>query len=211
MDILMALAVTCYMAALARGAPLPASGALVSDQRFQDVVQRSRSLMQKIVSSVPDAHESCVHAEALKLNSSRNANLVVMASNIGIAPAPVPRVVSESFPLDAALRNVSEGLQLHRALLSAVSPRLANKDRVTGLLADIKDLIIQINKMVKMANAEAAVQPTPSPTPTALRLTGEYDVQVAAHLILVQLQSFGRDALRCLRSLDRSSEEEAES
>ncbi|XP_062416025.1 uncharacterized protein LOC119212983 [Pungitius pungitius] len=211
MDILMALAVTCYMAALARGAPLAGSGALVADQRFQDVVQRSRSLMQKIVSSVPDAHESCVHAEALKLNSSRNANLVVMASNIGIAPAPVPRVVSESFPLDAALRNVSEGLQLHRALLSAVSPRLANRDLVTGLLADIKDLIIQINKMVKMANAEAAVQPTPSPTPTALRLTGEYDVQVAAHLILVQLQSFGRDALRCLRSLDRSSEEEAES
>lgn len=146
-------------------------------------------------------------------------------------------------PQEAVLRNVSEGLQLHRALLRSVSPRLQNKDKVAALLADIKDLIIQINKvgerfeiasihdstrpppplfitrlsfcvalqMVKMANGEAAVQPSPSPSPVVLRLPGEYDVQVAAHLSLGQLQSFGRDVLRCLRSLDRSGEEEAES
>lgn len=42
---------------------------------------------------------------------------------------------------------MSEGLQLHRALLTSVSPRLESKDKVTGLLADIKDLVIQINKV----------------------------------------------------------------
>nr|XP_040032984.1 colony stimulating factor 3 (granulocyte) a [Gasterosteus aculeatus aculeatus] len=211
MDILLVLAIPCYMAAFARGAPLPESSAQVADQQFQGVVQRSRSLTQKILLSIPDAHESCVHAEALKLDSPQNAKLAVMASNIGIPSAPVLRVVSESFSLEAVLRNVSEGLQLHRALLRSVSPRLQNKDKVAALLADIKDLIIQINKMVKMANGEAAVQPSPSPSPVVLRLPGEYDVQVAAHLSLGQLQSFGRDVLRCLRSLDRSGEEEAES
>ncbi|XP_077958654.1 colony stimulating factor 3 (granulocyte) a [Gasterosteus aculeatus] len=209
MDILLVLAIPCYMAAFARGAPLPESSAQVADQQFQGAVQRSRSLTQKILLSIPDAHESCVHAEALKLDSPQNAKLAVMASNIGIPSAPVLRVVSESFSLEDVLRNVSEGLQLHRALLRSVSPRLQNKDKVAALLADIKDLIIQINKMVKMANGEAAVQPSPSPV--VLRLPGEYDVQVAAHLSLGQLQSFGRDVLRCLRSLDRSGEEEAES
>lgn len=42
---------------------------------------------------------------------------------------------------------MSEGLQLHRALLSAVSPRLENKDKVTEILSDIRDLVIQINKV----------------------------------------------------------------
>lgn len=40
-----------------------------------------------------------------------------------------------------------EGLQLHRALLNSVSPRLKNEGKVTELKADIKDLTIQINKV----------------------------------------------------------------
>lgn len=42
---------------------------------------------------------------------------------------------------------MSEGLQLHQALLGAVSERLENTDKVTALMADIRDLIIQINKV----------------------------------------------------------------
>ena len=42
---------------------------------------------------------------------------------------------------------MSEGLQLHRALLSAVSERLQSKNKVTELMADIRDLTIQINKV----------------------------------------------------------------
>ncbi|XP_075950249.1 colony stimulating factor 3 (granulocyte) a [Anarhichas minor] len=195
------------MAMLARGAPPAERSTLVEGQQFQDLVQRSRSLTQKILLSIPDTHTSCIHVETLQLNSSENAKLAYMASTIGIPSAPVLRVVSENFTLETSLMRMSEGLQLHRALLSSVSPRLENK--LTGLLADIKDLIIQINKMLKMARAEAVVQP--SPTPVALRLSGEYDVQVAAHLTLVQLQAFGQDTLRCLRSLDQSNGEETES
>ncbi|KAM6898705.1 colony stimulating factor 3 (granulocyte) a [Lycodopsis pacificus] len=195
------------MATFARGAPPAERSTLVEGQQFQDLVQRSHSLTQKILVSIPDTHKSCIHVETLQLNSSENAKLAYMASTIGIPSAPVLRVVSENFTLETSLIRMSEGLQLHRALLSSVSPRLENK--LTGLLADIKDLIIQINKMLKMARAEAVVQP--SPTPVALRLSGEYDVQVAAHLTLVQLQAFGQDTLRCLRSLDQSNGDEAES
>lgn len=61
-------------------------------------------------------------------------------------------------------------------------------------------------QLLKKVQAESVVQPTP--TPVALRLPGEYEVQVAAHLTLVQLQSFGQDVVRSLRSLDQSNDEE---
>ncbi|XP_063750207.1 uncharacterized protein LOC134871375 isoform X2 [Eleginops maclovinus] len=198
------------MATIARSAPLrPEMRALVEGAQFQGIVQRSRSLIEKILLSIPGTHTDCIHIETLKLNSSENAQFVTMASTIGILPAPVLRVVSENFTLETSLRHMSEGLQLHRALLSSISPRLEKRDRVIGLQADIRDLVSQINKMRKMAQGEVVVQP--SPTPMALRLPGEYEVQVAAHLTLVQLQSFGQDVVRCLRGLDRSNDEETES
>ncbi|XP_047465619.1 granulocyte colony-stimulating factor-like [Mugil cephalus] len=209
MNMLIAFALPLYMATLARGAPLPETGALVEEPLFQETVQRSRSLVQKILLSVVDAHKSCIHTETLQLNSSENAKLATMASIIGIPPAPVLRVVSENVTLESSLRRMHEGLLLHRDLLSSVSPRLESKDSVTGLMADIRDLALQITKMLKMVQAEATAQPTRAPV--ALRLSGEYEVQVAAHLTLVQLQSFGQDMVRCLRSLDRSSEDETES
>ncbi|XP_069547534.1 uncharacterized protein [Brachyistius frenatus] len=209
MNILIVFAIHCYMATSARSAPLPESSALVEDSQFQGFLLTSRSLTQKILLSIPETHRSCIHTETLQLNSSENAKLVTMASTIGIPSAPALRALSENFTLETSLRRMHEGLQLHRALLNSVFPRLENKDRVTGLIADIKDLAIQINKMLKLAQAEAAEQPTP--TPVALRLPGQYEIQVAAHLTLVQLQSFGQDMVRCLRSLDHSDEEETES
>lgn len=197
------------MASLSRSAPLPDGSTLVADPRSQEIVQRSRSLIQKILLSIPDAHNSCIHTETLKLNSSENEKLGVMATNIGIPSAPVLKSLSENFSLETGLTRTSEGLQLHRALLGSVSPHLEKNDKMMELQADIKDLNIQINKILNKVKGEALAQPTP--TPVALRLPGEYEVQVAAHLTLVQLQSFGQDVVRLLRSLDQSSEEEPES
>lgn len=197
------------MASLSRSAPLPDGSTLVADPRSQEIVQRSRSLIQKILLSIPDAHNSCIHTETLKLNSSENEKLGVMATNIGIPSAPVLKTLSGTFSLETGLTRMSEGLQLHRALLGSVSPHLEKKEKVMELQADIRDLILQINKMLNKVKGEALAQPTP--TPVALRLPGEYEVQVAAHLTLVQLQSFGQDVVRLLRSLDQSSEEETES
>ncbi|XP_060951581.1 colony stimulating factor 3 (granulocyte) a [Limanda limanda] len=201
------------MASLARSAALPGGNALVEGPHFQKLVHQSCSLAHKILLAVPDAHKSCIHTETLELNSTDNAKLEIMAANIGILPAPVLRAVSENFTLNTCLTRMSEGLQLHRALLSAVSERLQSKNKVTELMADIRDLTIQINKpfpcALQMLQKNGVVPP--SPTTVTLRLHGEYEVQVAAHLTLVQLQSFGRDAIRCLRNLDQEHEDEAES
>lgn len=51
----------------------------------------------------------------------------------------------------------------------------------------------------------------PTSTPVELHLPGDYEVQVAVHLTLVQLQTFSQDLARCLRGLDRSADEEIES
>lgn len=198
------------MATGALGAPLPTGrSTLVAGAQFQEVVQRSRSLTQKVLLSVPDAHRSCVRTETLQLNSTENAKLSRMAATIGLPTAPVLKVVSENVTLELSLQQMSAGLQLQQDVLGSVSPRLQHGEKVTALMADIRDLSLQINKMLKMAQAEGSVQP--SPTPLALNLPGEYEVQVAAHLALVQLQAFGQDLVRCLRVLDQSNEEETES
>ncbi|XP_030256120.1 colony stimulating factor 3 (granulocyte) a isoform X2 [Sparus aurata] len=197
------------MATLGRGAPLPGRGALVEDPQSQEMVKMSRDLIEKILQAIPDTHASCIHSQALQLNSTENERLAMIAKTIGIPSAPVLKAVSENYTLETCLRHMSEGLQLHRALLSSVTPRLENKDKVISLQADIRDLVIQVNKLLKKVHAEAVVQP--SPTPVALTLPGDYEIQVAAHLTLVQLQAFGQDVVRCLRSLDRSNEEETES
>lgn len=63
--------------------------------------------------------------------------------------------------------------------------------------------------MLKIKTTEATFPPTP--TSVELHLPGDYEVQVAAHLTLVQLQAFSQDVARCLRSLDRSDQEETDS
>ncbi|KAM4526884.1 colony stimulating factor 3 (granulocyte) a [Fundulus diaphanus] len=198
------------MASTARGAPLPErSGALVEDPQFQEILQRSRSLTQKILLSIADTHKSCVHSQTLQLTSSENTKLATMASTIGIPPAPLLRAVSENFTLESGLRAMHDGLQLHHGLLSSISPRLKVKEKVVALMADVRDLKVQVVKMEKMTQTSVAVPPTSASV--ELRLPGDYEVQVAAHLTLVQLQTFSQDVARCLRSLDRSNDDENES
>lgn len=62
--------------------------------------------------------------------------------------------------------------------------------------------------MLKMIQGETVAQPTP--TPVTLKLPGDYEVQVAAHLTLVQLRDFGQDMVRCLRILDQSNEDDTD-
>lgn len=64
-------------------------------------------------------------------------------------------------------------------------------------------------QMLKLSQKEGVSKPTP--TGLTLDLRGSYEVQVAIHLILVQLQAFEQDMDRCLRSLEQNPPpEEAE-
>lgn len=59
---LVVFAIPFYMATFARSAPLPENNTL-KDPASQEIVQRSRSLIQKILLSIPDTHKSCIHTE----------------------------------------------------------------------------------------------------------------------------------------------------
>nr|XP_057918318.1 uncharacterized protein LOC131109880 [Doryrhamphus excisus]XP_057918319.1 uncharacterized protein LOC131109880 [Doryrhamphus excisus] len=195
------------MANVARAVPLPElcadNCALVDEEQFQAFVRRGRSLTDKILLSVPDAHTSCVHIESLQLNSDDNAKLGTVASIMNFPAAPVLRIASEK--VEMSLRHMHEVLQQSRALLSFVCPRLQNTQTVTDLMDDVRDLSIQISKMLKMLQTEYVVQ-TPPPSVT-LRLPGEYEVQVATHLTLDRLRSLSQDMADFFGSLDRSNEE----
>lgn len=56
-----------------------------------------------------------------------------------------------------------------------------------------------------MAGEETVVPPVVS-----LNLPADYEVQVAAHLTLQQLQTFGRDVDHYLKSLDKTVDEETD-
>ncbi|XP_051925260.1 uncharacterized protein LOC127603202 [Hippocampus zosterae] len=201
------------MARVAGAAPLPEvcadMCALVEGAQFQALVRRSRSLTEKILLAIPEAHKSSIHAETLKLNSSENAKLGTMATNINFPAAPVLKIASEKVPLESSLIHMHKGLQLHLALLSTISPLLEKSQRVTDLMNTVRDLAVQISKMLRAVQTEYEPQTTPSPV--TLHLHGDFEVQVAAHLTLVQLQSLGQDIHRLLRGLDASHEEETDS
>ncbi|KAK7919772.1 hypothetical protein WMY93_011056 [Mugilogobius chulae] len=197
------------MATMTHGAPLYGVTALVDQEQFQDLVQRSHSLIDKILLSIPDVHTSSIHLKMWQLKSSENTNMMIMASTLGIPQAPVLRVVSENCTLETSLSQMSEGLQLYQELLNAVLPNLNNNEKMTELSIDIRDLGMHVNMMLKLI--QNGTLPTPVHKPVALRLSTDYDIQVAAHLILDQLEAFGQDVKRCLRSMESSDEEELNS
>ncbi|XP_053709797.1 uncharacterized protein LOC128752530 [Synchiropus splendidus] len=198
------------MASIVGSAPLErlhaGDQALVEDPQFQAQVGNSRSLTEKLIEAVKEAHKSCVDTETFQLGQEDVDNLAIVARNINMPTPPVLRVSAENVSVESGLTQVTEGLLLYQAMLNATYPKLQKNEQVVALIADIKDLVVQLNKMLKMANAAKSVQPTPAPV--ELRLDSEYRVQVAIHLTLVHLQSFGHDMSRWLRQLDQSEEEE---
>ncbi|CAG04394.1 unnamed protein product [Tetraodon nigroviridis] len=174
------------MAMLGSGAPV-------------DLLLSSRSLLAKIQNAIPFTHSACVQSESLKLNSSENSKYEKMASIIGIPAAPVLKALSPNVTLETSLALVSKGLQLYEDLLGIIVNHLEQKKELSDLKAHISDLKKLITRMLKVAGGQAEDLPKPT-----LNLPGDYEVQVAAHLTLLQLQSFGQDVGRCLESLDQS-------
>lgn len=180
-------------------------GALVAGPQGQELVRRCLTLAEKLVKNVEDTHKSYVTSESFKeLNSPENAKLVIMKSRMGIPSTPALRPPSDNTTLESSLKNISEGLQLHRALLSAISSHLDHQETVAALSSNIKDLLLQIHKVLKLVGGGAVPAST---APVSLSVSGEYEVQAATHLILVQLRAFGCDVKDHLRTLDQSSED----
>ncbi|XP_067101327.1 colony stimulating factor 3 (granulocyte) a [Osmerus mordax] len=215
MNILIAvLAIQCYMATLALSAPLEGysgetsmaeTGVLVEDPQFYDIGQKSRALIDKVILAIPETHKSCIHAETLTLNSAdEHIKLQFMATKIGIPSAPTLKAVSNDFPLESVLRHMLQGLQQQKDLLLAATQHLPATERVTEMQVDLRDLLIKIRKMLKIVQKEST-QEAPS-AHLVLKVSGQYEAQVAMHLTLVQLQAFGQDVVRSLRNILQPSE-----
>lgn len=66
-------------------------------------------------------------------------------------------------------------------------------------------------QMLKLVQKSGAPTVQPMSKPVTLRLPGEYEIQVAAHLTLVQLEAFAQDVVDCLKNMKQSDEEELDS
>ncbi|CAL8283571.1 unnamed protein product [Merluccius merluccius] len=202
-------ALPCYMAALARSAALPdRTGRNLSDRDWGDYynhVENSLSLVRKIIQGVPQTHRACITAETFDLNSDKGT-FALVAEKIQIPVFPVLQVLSATRDtLESNLVQMLKGVVLHQAMLSSLSSHLGPQDTVTELLADTRDLLIQIRMLLKTIQKDAAEQPA-APV-LDLKLSGDFDVQVATHVTLQHMQHFGQDMERILRGVSRANED----
>lgn len=92
---------------------------------------------------------------------------------------------------------MSAGSQLYQGLLGVLSDKLSG---LNDLKADLRDLLTHITKMKEAAQLDGSVSDQNQIPDLASRLHGNYEVQVAIHVTLTQLQSFCHDLIRSLRA-----------
>ncbi|KAM4598233.1 colony stimulating factor 3 (granulocyte) b [Polymixia lowei] len=189
------LALQCFLIVLVRSAPLLDSSFAVTDAGFKQATERAKTLVEKILRDIPAVHGATVNTEGLTLDSSSQpTNLQIMVTSLGIPAAPALKPLSERFTLEHCVSRIAVGIQLHQELLGALANKLSG---LTDLRADLRDLLTQIGKMQELGRL-SSVEQYQSPH-LASRLHGDYEVQVASHLTLIQLRSFCHDLVRSLR------------
>ncbi|KAK2833949.1 hypothetical protein Q5P01_017838 [Channa striata] len=167
---------------------------------FREAVERTRTLVEKILTDLPTVHAATVNIQGLTLDSSsQTANLQMMVTSLGIPASPVIKPLSEQFTLDTCVSRMSAGSQLYQGILGVLSERLSG---LGDLKAELRDLLLLINKMKEAAQLSGANSSDQSAaSDLAARLQDDYKVQVAAHLTLSQLRSFCHDMIRSLRNI----------
>lgn len=191
------LALQCCLTVLVLSAPLHDSRHTVADQEFKLAVERSRTLVRKILEDIPVVHQDTIHTAGLTLQpSSQTPVLQMMLSSLGISTPPALMRLSADFTQENSLNRMSVGIQLHQDLLGALATQLVGLD---DLRADLRDLHTQITKMQELGGWSSA-EPYQS-ADLAARLHGDYETQVANHLTLTQLRDFCHDIVRSLRNI----------
>ncbi|XP_068605531.1 uncharacterized protein [Brachionichthys hirsutus] len=196
---------------------------------FREAAESAKMLVEKILEDIVIVHAATVHTEGLTLKpSAPAATLQTMAASLGVPAAPVLKPLSEHFTLDACLSRMLAGSRLYQGLMGVLSGRLGG---LGDLQADLRDLqtsidkvkkkklpglwrfaligcsmltascVFQIKQLAQTDGGGAADDGPYSGLDLASHLHGNYEVQVAAHLALVQLRSFCHDLVRGLRAI----------
>uniref|UniRef100_A0AAY4C589 Uncharacterized protein n=2 Tax=Denticeps clupeoides TaxID=299321 RepID=A0AAY4C589_9TELE len=197
----LALLAHCALVALLRAAPVTRVGMEGSPQnqsQFPAAVAAARSLSRKLVDAVGRTHAACVQSPSFTLDpSSDTGKWQYMAASLGIPAVPALSPPSNGSMVDTdTLKQIMIGLQLHEGLLKAIWPYLSNREPLDLLQADIKELTEQIYQILELLEEPASLQP---PSVNLASGLTDYQVQVALHLTLQQLQSFGHNVFRILR------------
>uniref|UniRef100_A0A674DHG1 Uncharacterized LOC115170604 n=1 Tax=Salmo trutta TaxID=8032 RepID=A0A674DHG1_SALTR len=176
------------------------SAFLVQSAHIPEKSMDARSLVEKILCNIPVVHGSIT----TPLLQSSNMPYQSMVTSLGIPAAPELRTVCRplnqiDFTLEVCLSSMSAGLQLYQDVLCELKERMTT-DKVTGLLADIRDLLAQVNKMQEPGQMSSVSQYGASGL--ASRLPGDYEVQVATHFTLLQLRDFTQNLKRSLRNVE---------
>ncbi|XP_037391480.1 colony stimulating factor 3 (granulocyte) b [Pygocentrus nattereri] len=197
MSPLLIAALLCSLLAVSISAPVQFS----PQEGFSQHMELAKSFTKKLLSEIPTVHHSCVGTEGLSLEPSAEVkNLEYIMAALAIPAAPRLAPISETHTPAMSLGRISEGLQLHQHLLQEVKKKLKCSEKLTPLLADLRDLSAQVHKLQQEAQLTPS-EPQAQSSSLSSRLTGDYEVQVATHLVLQQLRSFGQDVFRSLRHI----------
>uniref|UniRef100_A0A8C5EEN8 Uncharacterized LOC114468471 n=1 Tax=Gouania willdenowi TaxID=441366 RepID=A0A8C5EEN8_GOUWI len=163
---------------------------------LRETAQRAQTLVEKILSDVPQVHRSVVTAEGLSLDPPSLSSLQTMVASLGIPPPPVLKPLSEHFSLEESVSRMLSGVHVLEQLLLVLSEQVFG---LTELQADLRDLLTHLTKMTTATQIKGFEQTSMSHLSS--RLHGDYEVQVAAHVTLTQLRFFCRDLIRSLRAV----------
>ncbi|XP_073684956.1 colony stimulating factor 3 (granulocyte) a [Garra rufa] len=174
-------------------------------------IGQAHSLINKILEDISTTHAACINSKRLTLGDSTIwQELEYMRKELlKIPSAPVLQTISSISSMETCLAQIVEGLQLHLNLLKDVSKATTLAGRMNGLQADIHHLLSLIKKLQNQAGFDSSKQAQPPVHDLDKHLSDEYKTQVAAHLILQQLQYFSSDVLSSILSI-RSMTEMAE-
>ncbi|XP_041634099.1 granulocyte colony-stimulating factor-like [Cheilinus undulatus] len=162
---------------------------------FREAAAQAKTLVEKILRDIPAVHGATVNTEGLTLDpSTQTENLQMMATTLRIPAAPVLKPLSERFTLDVCVSRMAAGSRLYQGLLGVLSESL---DGLTDLQADLRDLLMNINKMKEAAQLSSSSEDQN----LDFHPQGNFEVQVAIHLTLKQLRSFCHDLIRSLRAV----------
>ncbi|XP_029944886.1 uncharacterized protein LOC115386623 [Salarias fasciatus] len=189
-----AMLLCLLLPALVQSAPLPSPSD--ASPAFREAAERAKLLLEKILRDVATVHTATVTAEGLTLDSSQTSGLHMMSLSLGIPPAPVLKPLSQRFTLDMLVSRMLAGCRQYQGLLGVLSDKLSG---LTELNADLGELLTHIATMREAAELTETDETASSDL--ASRLHGDYEVQVTAHMTLVQLRSFCHDLMRSLRTV----------
>ncbi|KAJ0000889.1 hypothetical protein NQD34_005909 [Periophthalmus magnuspinnatus] len=166
---------------------------------WTQILVRSQSLVQKILQSLVQIHAQIVTSPGLTFDHSGHApELHLMMSQLQIPTPPVLKPLSPSFTQEDCVRRMWEGLEQQQRIVGELSSK---QSTLSDLHADLSDLKGQVATMMS-AMGVVNSSPVQSESSILINLHGDYETEVAVHLMLTTLRTFCQDLRRSLRTLE---------